>query len=489
MLSGSPGLAPAGGAGTAPSEAPLRPLPLPATPAAGPVRKGALFPATPHPGNGTGAPDIRGGFRDPAFMGNRSHPVHRWAPWVAGYSRDFVEDALSRHAKRPGLVLDPFVGVGTTLVEADLRGHEVVGYEINPYAAFVSRTKLGAHRRDPSALAAVIDRFRDFMGDALTGRRSPRREPPPGFRTRAPFYSPSVLRQVLLALDFVDEVADDGVGDLFRLAFAATMVEYSNYSYEPSLGRRASVGRPEVVDYPVAEAWIEKLSEMRNDIEWVRQTRVRRRRRLARIYDRSFLDGYAKTPPGSVDVLITSPPYLNNYHYNRNTRPQLYWLDLCQRPSDLKKLEKLNFGTYWQNARDRDRIPLDPSIVDEEIADTVASIRSRNGTRGIYGGRGWANYAAAYFNDCVRFVSGAKSCLRSGGTALVVIGNSILQGVDVPTDRFLARIGKLHGLEVVEIHHPRNARVGSSIVNSSVRVEQAGNGKRLYEAIVEMRRR
>ena len=488
MLSGSPGLAAAGGTGPAPSEAPLRASLPPAKPVAGAGRRGSLFPEQSQAGNGTGAPDFDTGFRDPAFMGNRSHPVHRWAPWVAGYSRDFVEDALARHATRPGVVLDPFVGVGTTLVEADLGGHEVVGYEINPYAAFVSRTKLGAHRRDPAVLGAVIDQFRDFMREASASSRSPRREPPPGFRTRAPFYSPSVLRQVLLALDFVDEVADAGVADLFRLAFAATMVEYSNYSYEPSLGRRASVGRPEVVDYPVAEAWIEKLSEMRTDIEWVRQTRARRRRRPARIHDRSFLDGYGQTPPGSVDVLITSPPYLNNYHYNRNTRPQLYWLDLCRRPSDLKRLEKLNFGTYWQNARDLERIPLDPSVTDDEIVDTLADIRSRNGTRGIYGGRGWANYAAAYFNDCVRFVRGAKSCLRPGGTALVVIGNSILQGVDVPTDRFLARIGELNGLETMEIHHPRSARVGSSIVNSSVRAEQAGNGKRLYEAIVELRR-
>ena len=447
-----------------------------------------LFPEAKYAHNGAGRSGADAGFRDPAFMGNRGEPVHRWVPWIAGYSRDFVDDALSRHAKTPGVVLDPFAGVGTTLVEADLGGHEVVGYEINPYAAFVSRTKLGAHRRDPAAVGKGIEQFRAFMRNAVVRRCRPRTAPPAGFKTRAPFYSPSVLRQVLLALDFVAEVADATVADLFRLAFASTMVEYSNYSYEPSLGRRAAVGRPEVLDHPVAETWIAKLSDMRSDIEWYRQTRVRRRRRQARIHGFSFLDGYEKTAPDSVDVLITSPPYLNNYHYNRNTRPQLYWLDFCGRPSDLKKLETLNFGTYWQNARDADRIPLDSSIADGEIVEALDTIRQRNGTRGIYGGRGWANYAAAYFNDCVRFVRGAKWCLRPGGTALIVIGNSILQGVDVPTDRFLARIAELNGMEAVEIHRPRSARVGSSIVHSGVRAGQPGNGKCLYEAVVELRR-
>ena len=71
-------------------------------------------------------------FRDPAFMANRDMPVHRWVPWIAGYSKSFVEDAISRYTSGPSVVLDPFAGVGTTLVEADLAGHEAIGFEINP---------------------------------------------------------------------------------------------------------------------------------------------------------------------------------------------------------------------------------------------------------------------------------------------------------------------------------------------------------------------
>ena len=91
-------------------------------------------------------------FRDPAFASNRNAPIHRWAPWIAGFSKQFVEDALERHAPAPSVVLDPFAGVGTTLLEADLAGHEAVGFEINPYAAFVARVKLAAHRIDARRL-------------------------------------------------------------------------------------------------------------------------------------------------------------------------------------------------------------------------------------------------------------------------------------------------------------------------------------------------
>ena len=425
-------------------------------------------------------------FRDPAFMANRDAPVHRWVPWIAGYSKHFVEDAIARYTNGQCVVLDPFAGVGTTLVEADLAGHEAVGFEINPYAAFASQTKLNAHRLDPDTLRETVEAFRAFMRNALQDGVGPRTQPPPGFRTRSPFYSSRVERKVLLALDFIGE-QDARLADIFRLAFASSMVDFSNYSYEPSLGRKVTVGRPEVDDFPVAEALTKKVSQMADDVAWYRRARAASERRDGRVLEQSFFDGFHNVGEQSVDLLITSPPYLNNYHYNRNTRPHLYWLGFCRSPKDFKRLEKMNFGTYWQNARDRENVELDPSIGDGDIERTLDLVRQKNPEKGIYGGHGWANYAALYFNDCARFARGASWCLKPGATALTVIGNSILQGVPIPTDRFLARIAETHGFKIIDIHVPRGTRVGNSIVNSSVRAG-AVNGHRLYESIIEMRR-
>ena len=107
----------------------------------------------------------------------------------------------------------------------------------------------------------------------------------------------------------------------------------------------------------------------------------------------------------------------------------------------------------------------------------------------MYGGNGWANYAAAYFNDCYRFAKCAKYVLKRGGTALVVIGNSILQGTMIPTDQYLGQIAESVGLRLVEIHVPRATRVGNSIIQSEVRVKRAHKSHQLYEAVVELRKR
>lgn len=437
----------------------------------------------------TAAPDdSRSSFNDPAFANNKTAPIHRWVPWIAGFSKTFVRDVIIRYLDGPGLVLDPFAGVGTTLVEAVLQGHEALGFEINPYAALASRVKANAHRIDPTALEVTIARFYDFYQSKVSSPDQPLSSPPPGFRTRSAFYSPKVLRKVLFVQDFVRMLGDDlDIKDVFSLAFAATMVRYSNYSYEPSLGRRTSAGKDEILDFDVGGAIFEKLEAMLEDLFWFRE-HLPAQRNQARVINESFFKVREYLDRETVDLLITSPPYLNNYHYNRNTRPQLYWLGYADQPKDLKPLEQANFGKYWQTVRGDAPHFLDFSLPGSDLVERLAMLRERRKDKGVYGGVGWANYAVTYFNDCYTFAQGIDYALKPGGTALVVIGNSILQGIMMPTDEYFGAIAESVGLDLVGIAIPRETRVGNSIIQSDVRVEKAKDAHQLYEAIVELRK-
>ena len=84
---------------------------------------------------------------------------------------------------------------------------------------------------------------------------------------------------------------------------------------------------------------------------------------------------------------------------------------------------------------------------------------------------------------------GINYVLKPGGVALVVIGNSILQGILIPTDQYFGKIAQSVGLELVRIDVPSITRVGNSIIQSNVRVEKAQDSHQLYEAIVELRKR
>lgn len=425
-------------------------------------------------------------FSDPAFSKNKTSPIHRWVPWIAGFSKEFVNDTINHYISGNGTILDPFSGVGTTLIEALISGNDSVGFEINPYAAFACRTKLNAPKIDESKLEREIQNFIHFYKDCLKSKRSLKSEFPEGFKTRVEFYSPKVLRKVLIVQDFIRAIEDSDISDLFKLAFTSTMVKYSNYSYEPSLGTRKGSGKENILDSDVGTIVVSKLDEFLEDIRWIK-SQLGELCPSYKIYNDSFFNYEEYLKKGSVDLLVTSPPYLNNYHYNRNTRPQLYWLGFASSPKDMKPLEYLNFGNFWQTVRDSEELELifDPSFIDlEEQLDELKKI---NPERKTYGGKGWANYAVAYFNDCFNFANGIKYSLKSDGTALVVIGNSILQGINIPTDYYFGKIAESVGLELVDIHILRSKRIGNSIIQSDVRVAKAKKGHRLYESVVELR--
>lgn len=428
-------------------------------------------------------------FANPAFSGNKSLPIHRWSPWIAGFSSNFVASVLTKYLDGPGTILDPFAGVGTTLVEAVLHGHNAIGFEINPYAALSSKLKANAHQVDVNLLQEETVRFQTFYQTARATNYTPQSSPPKGFKTRSTFYSPQVLHKVLIVWDFIETVQNTHIRDLLKLAFGSTMVRYSNYSYEPSLGRRTSAGKEEIKDFPVGEAILAKLYEMKEDIVWFKNALLANANSHTQVIHDSFFQYRDYIVPESIDLIITSPPYLNNYHYIRNTRPQLYWLEYAQCPEDLKDLEQSNFGKYWQTVRAGAPVQLEFSLSNTDIAERLDALGDANPQKGVYGGRGWANYAASYFNDCHKFALGIKYVLKSGGAALVVIGNSILQGILIPTDQYFGKIAESVGLELVNIEIPRAARVGNSIIRSDVRVAKAKAKHHLYEAVVEVRKR
>ena len=172
-------------------------------------------------------------YGEAASSHNKLLSMHRWANWIAGFSGEFARSAITRFLPRPHppgegtLVMDPFAGVGTTLIEANRLGLDSIGFEINPFAALVCRVKLGAADVCLAELQDVVLGYDSFMAGAAG--REPYSSPPAGFKSRIPFFSPAVERKVLLTLDYMDGLPPQ-VKDIFRVAFASVMVEFSNYS-------------------------------------------------------------------------------------------------------------------------------------------------------------------------------------------------------------------------------------------------------------------
>ena len=157
------------------------------------------------------------GYGEAASAHNKSLAMHRWSNWIAGFSGEFARSAITRflpHPRQSQTVLDPFAGVGTTLVEASRLELDSIGFEINPFAALVCRVKLGAADVSLRELQESVNGYKGFM-EGEDGRE-PHSSPPAGFRSRIPFFSPAVERKVLLTLDYMNGLPPQ-IKDIFRV--------------------------------------------------------------------------------------------------------------------------------------------------------------------------------------------------------------------------------------------------------------------------------
>jgi len=389
---------------------------------------------------------LTNGFRDPSFARNKTLPLHRWVPWVAGFSSAFVSDCLEKYlpgrSRKPRWVLDPFAGVGTTLVEAFTQGHNVMGFEVNPYAALATKSKLEALKVSARQLDGAIADFEKFMKKKEMSSRLPESIPPPGFSGRTELFCPLVERKVLYALDFIHALSNARIRNLFRIALGSVMVSMSNYTYEPSLTRRVSVGKPLVGDALVGQVVSAKHRLMRDDIEWLKK-KVSSLPLIpeACVYEGSvFQASEIAGRSRFVDLVVTSPPYLNNYHYPRNTRPQLHWLGLTSGTGYNGSGQEHSFGKFWQTVRNLPAVR--PSFRYRALEEVVETVRGQNTEKKNYGGHGWANYITTYFNDTHQFCHVLAGLLRKNSVAVIVLGNSIIQGVEVKTDYFFRKVAE-----------------------------------------------
>lgn len=193
-------------------------------------------------------------------------------PWRGQFSPDLVANLLERYAAPGDVVLDPFAGSGTVLFEAARRDLEAHGLEINPAAILFSRIA-GFSALDESArvrkLGRVERRLQAQLGAGADADALPR------------------LVAVLRALD---------PASLEYAALATSALLAMRDSSELNVGQLRAA-HAENVDLISRLAFAERSCA----------THMADARRVP-------------LPSGSVDLVVTSPPYINVFNYHQNYR-------------------------------------------------------------------------------------------------------------------------------------------------------------------------
>ena len=259
--------------------------------------------------------ETSGATNSSTFVKNMSLPVHRWFRYSAGFSAAWVESVIAEAASRDvTTVLDPFAGSATTLLAAENVGVPSFGLESHPFVVRIASAKL-AHRADRGA-------FRRFARGVLKGAKdrafSNVEEYPPLIRK---CYRDSVLADLdRLRRSFETKADDSPVSELTWLVLIGILRVCSHVGtaqWQYVLPRKTKKNSLHPFD-----AFEQMMATMHRDM--LLSQRMNGHPRAV------FLQGDARScngvPAGFASLVITSPPYPNNYDYADATRLEMTFM-------------------------------------------------------------------------------------------------------------------------------------------------------------------
>ena len=368
------------------------------------------------------------------FIRNLSLPVHSWYRFPAGFSAEWVQKTIeSRRSYLDGRrLLDPFAGVGTAMLAGESAGIPSVGIEAQPFIQRIAETKLLWH----TSVA-------DFGDHALAVIRQAKQRVPANF----PY--PKLIRgcfteQSLNELDNLRdswERLDDGSAGakLTWLALVGILRACSSAGTAPwQYVLPSKTKRKVLAPYEAFQAQVQK---MRVDMTSLQLMGVHHN---AQIYldDARLL---AQIPDNSVGLVVTSPPYANNYDYGDATRLEMTFFGEISGWGDLQDKARKHLIRSCSQHASAEKLDLYHLLNDllgttclEEISSVCEALEIERENHG--GKKNYHLMVAAYFADMRKVWRSLRRVCCDRSEVCFVIGDSAPYGVHVPTERWLGQL-------------------------------------------------
>lgn len=403
----------------------------------------------------------------PARESNKLLPAdraaHDWYRFVLSFPPHLVRNYVERFdLSEKSVVLDPFCGTGTTLVECKKLGIPSVGVEANPMACFASRVKTDWAANPESLLRhastvcdAASEQLRRQGIDDLGGlplfrasQRKPELKGLPDDLDRLLLrnsISPLPLHKTLVLLEALSTVRSSRYEGFEKLALAKSLVtSIGNLHFGPEVG----VG-PAKQDAAVVPRWMDAVCAIVRD--------------LRELHSKSatpsvVLQGDARGLESlmerrSIDAIITSPPYPNEKDYTRTTRLESVVLGFITSKKELRALKEtlVRSNTRGVFKADSDDSHVEKHARIQEIAHAIEKRRINLGkTSGFE--RLYPRVTKLYFGGMLRHLADLRPVLRRGAQLAYVVGDqaSYLR-IMIRTGEILADLAKSLGYELIGI--------------------------------------
>lgn len=408
------------------------------------------------------------------FNKNKKEPFHRWYPFVEGYSREFIQ-SIVKEMNRDNLVcLEPFSGSGTTALELQNCGISCFAFEVNPLMYLIARVKLEN--------SYEIERISYWYDYILKKRTKQRVKLTTEFNT---LYQSDEKKKWNFNTDIgiaveklrqtIETIPEEIYRELFKVALAAILVEVSNLyrngkclSYKPNWKDR------KISEKDVFDKFDDKvINELKYDIESsMKQSKVNNKMRLFNEDSRTGIANEIEND--SIDLVITSPPYLNSRDYTDTYMLELKTLGFTKTNEEIKELRTKTLRSHVQIKWD-DTSNLNNKLLKnilKELEEASKDIEKWN--------ESIIDMVRLYFVDMQNIFHILYEKMKKNGRVYFNVSNSAYFNVLINTLEICASIAEQEGFTVLEIRDARKLKTSP---------QQQEKVEKLLEGVIVLEKR
>ena len=367
------------------------------------------------------------------FKENKLKPIHKWYPYIEGYSYNFIENEIKHLQGNIDSIYDPFGGSGTTSLVASK--YNILSYfsETNPVMQFVATTKINNTRKSLKhweAISFEIENVIKEVNSQLPLKKTITHIDYSGFEK---YYDPNVLESLLTIKNIIKVNCNRNESNaISTLALISILVFVSKMVRRSDL-RFAKDKEKSEANFNVKEKFLEKLNEIMHDIS---SFGSELKKDTIKIND----DARNTSLDTKVSTIITSPPYLNGTNYIRNTKLELKMLDFVMNEKDLSDFHSRGIRAGINSiSKKKKNLTILPSVKNYVSRLDKITYDSRIPLM-----------IAGYFYDMNEVINRLSKLIEKEGLFILDIGDSQFSGVHIPTHQLLSQIAEDNGFKQIE---------------------------------------
>lgn len=387
-----------------------------------------------------------------------STPFQRWYRYKEGFSYALIKKLIEENSlSKEGVILDPFLGSGTTSIASNSLNRDSVGFETNPFSAFVSNCKLTKY--DSKNIEKLKKAYSLIANIDLTNIEE---FPMPGLSFADQVFEDSIKHEFMSLKTIIENFkCEEKEYNLLKLCWLSILEEISNYR-KAGNGLKKKKNKPNV---NVKKLFLSKLAVIIEDIienEIVTSVNI--------IQDSCLkLDEYF--PTESFDGIIYSPPYANCFDYIEIYKLELWFGDFVKNYAEMKKLRKKAMRSNLSN--------VDDTLCENDYLSSLIQLVSKEDLWDIKIIKMLNNY----FSDFKILLKHSYQALKKNGFCCIIVGNSSYGGVVFPTDLLVSDIASKIGFIVEKIDVDRFLITSSQQYEKTLEVR-----KYLRESVICLRK-